>query len=134
MANLNREIPYTAKTTLRESKAFISFIKQFMLKHDLFPSSKRAFVAVSGGMDSMALLFILASIRELVGARLLKIEVLHFNHGTREANGLEEGIVKASCKLLGFNCQILEAKTTLSKCLTLSTRPGRKGFQLLTLY
>tara|TARA_Y100001954_G_scaffold237121_1_gene299827 strand:- start:11632 stop:12918 length:1287 start_codon:yes stop_codon:yes gene_type:complete len=99
---------------LQESKSFVSFVKNFMLRHCLFPPSKKAFVAVSGGMDSMAFLFIIASIAELTKGCLEKIEVLHFNHGTREGNKAEESLVKKVCDSLGLECHVLRPEKALS--------------------
>ncbi|MBG07860.1 MAG: tRNA lysidine(34) synthetase TilS [Halobacteriovoraceae bacterium] len=113
MINSSKEKPLKTSTILRESKAFISFIRAFMLRHNLFPSSKRAFVAVSGGMDSMALLFILAGVSELTKKSLSKIEVLHFNHGTREGNEAEGDLVKQICESLGVVCHFLRSDKPL---------------------
>ena len=113
MNNPNQKIYPKTTTILRESKAFIYFIKNFMLRHNLFPPSKRALIAVSGGMDSMALVFIMASIAELGKGVLAKIEVLHFNHGTREENKAEGNLVKQVCDSLGVVCHILKAEKDL---------------------
>lgn len=48
----------------------------------LLPAGSRAGVAVSGGADSVALLFLLAELREELGVTL---QVLHFNHQLRGA-------------------------------------------------
>ena len=113
MSNPNKKNSFEKTAILRESKAFITFIKNFMLRHNLFPSSKKAYVAVSGGMDSMAFLFIIAIIADLVKGSLSKIEVLHFDHGTREGNEAERNLVRQVCDALGVDCHVLKAEKAL---------------------
>ncbi len=70
---------------------FLSHLKHFMNAHDLFPKN-RALIAVSGGLDSMALLWCFHKIMPH------KIHVLHLNHGTRSENGEEEELVQKFCE------------------------------------
>ena len=65
----------------------------------LFPLRKKFLVAVSGGADSMALLYLLVE----SGAKSLV--VCHLNHGLRgRAADQDEAFVKKHCALLGLKC------------------------------
>lgn len=71
---------------------FLDFMHSF--------SGIRMAVAVSGGVDSIALLHWLHAIGE-------DIVVLHVNHGLRAAAGLESEYVAATASKLGVPCHIL---------------------------
>jgi len=61
----------------------------------VWPLAGHYLVAVSGGVDSMALLNLLAAQAK---SRKLQLEVAHFNHGWTEAAVGYEAVVKASAK------------------------------------
>ncbi len=67
-------------------------------KFDMLRHGERVLAAVSGGADSMALLFCLFDLRECLD---LKLTVAHFNHGLRgaEADADEEFVRRASTEL-----------------------------------
>ncbi|MFZ9001805.1 MAG: tRNA lysidine(34) synthetase TilS [Bacteriovoracaceae bacterium] len=73
------------------AQQFLSHVENFMQEYSLFPQ-KTAWVAVSGGMDSMALLWCLNQIMPD------QIKVLHFNHGTRVENQKEQDLIENFCK------------------------------------
>jgi tRNA(Ile)-lysidine synthase len=59
----------------------IDRIRQYIVNHNLIPhGTEKVLVAVSGGVDSCALLYILDQLKKEFGYRLI---ILHFNHKTR---------------------------------------------------
>ena len=78
-------------------KKYIKFVKKFMDKLNLYPKNGIGYVAVSGGLDSMALMYILDKIVKNHESPLKKIIVIHFNHGTRKDNSNEEKLVSKFC-------------------------------------
>lgn len=88
---------------------FESYVFSFMEEMRLISSFKKGIVAVSGGLDSMALLTILAKYKTL------SIEALHINHGTRPENKREENLVLSLCQKLNIKCHVINLKMDLSK-------------------
>lgn len=70
----------TALAASRFGQRLERLVLRFVQEHDLFAGQKRALLAVSGGPDSVALLAILAHLREALG---LELWVAHFDHGLR---------------------------------------------------
>ncbi len=87
-----------------------------MLKAGLFPKSKRAVVAVSGGSDSMLLLYLLNDLKNSQeGSSFLKeLVAVHINHGTRPSNFKEEELVKNFCDKVNVNLIIKKLNLNLS--------------------
>jgi len=74
-----------------KSYQFEEFVEDFAVNHGLFDSSKKYLVAVSTGIDSMALMHFFLRTKKV-------FEVIHFNHGTREVeNQIEESFLKNIC-------------------------------------
>ena len=65
---------------------------------------KEAYLAVSGGLDSMVGLDFLRR------SKTRSLEVLHFNHGTAHSNDAEE-FVRSKCKSLGLKLFVGKIKT-----------------------
>lgn len=62
-------------------------------------NDKRVVVALSGGADSMALLYVLCELKEEYG---MAVEACHVNHGIRGEDAVRDEIfVKAECEKLG---------------------------------
>lgn len=69
-------------------------IEQNIKEHNLIASGDGVVLGVSGGPDSMALLYALNALKTKLN---FKIYVAHINHGIREEAGYDESLVKAFC-------------------------------------
>lgn len=76
-------------------KTLCNYVAEFMDDKSLWPKSRDAVVAVSGGADSMLLLMVLAKF--VNDGKLKSLKVVHINHGTREENYQEEDLVAEFC-------------------------------------
>jgi tRNA(Ile)-lysidine synthase len=82
---------------------FISRVKAFISEKKLIDSDQLLILAVSGGMDSMAMLFCFAALRQELA---LKLQVVHVNHGIRIPDSdLDEKLVAEQCRNLNIPCQ-----------------------------
>lgn len=85
-------------------KTLCRYVAEFMDDRSLWPKTKEAVIAVSGGADSMLLLLVMAKfVKE---GRLNSIKAVHINHGTREENYMEEDLVAELCFRLGVPLKI----------------------------
>lgn len=75
-------------------------IFKFALDHQLLCVGDRVVVAVSGGVDSMFLLWLCDKWKE--AGYISSVRVLHFNHGTRQENHFEEKLVFDFCQKMGI--------------------------------
>ena len=83
------------------------YVESFGNRCRLWPvETRRALVAVSGGCDSILLLWTLYALWQRRGKRL---EVLHFNHQTRPSCKDEEALVAQTCTLLDLPLQVQRA-------------------------
>ena len=74
-------------------------------RHQLLTPGAAVIAAVSGGADSMALLFLLDEIREEFS---LKLSVAHINHGLRgEEADRDEALVRDTCQRFGIPFHVL---------------------------
>ena len=76
---------------------------QFLDKHHLISPGDTVTCAVSGGADSMAMLWALYSLREKLQ---IHVQCAHFNHGMRENAALDEAFVREFCQIhaIPFQC------------------------------
>lgn len=92
-------------------------LERFIRQHRLLASGDRVICAVSGGADSMALLFGLYLLREKMN---LSLEAAHFNHGLRGTESDEdEAFVRDFC--LGLDIPF--------HCGRGEVVPGKKGLE-----
>ena len=91
------------------TKQFIEHIRTFMKVHSLLPLNKKAIVAVSGGVDSLALMYVLKAI---IGPQL---RVLHINHGTRAENLMEENLVLEHARKLEIEVDVVRFQMDLKQ-------------------
>jgi tRNA(Ile)-lysidine synthase len=64
-----------------------------------FPPSGHYVLAVSGGVDSMALMYIMAGLAAEQG---WKLRVAHYNHGIRSDSALDQQLVQSAASALGL--------------------------------
>lgn len=67
----------------------------FIEKHHIFEPQDRVVVGVSGGADSVCLLFVLLELRKRIP---LSLYVVHINHGIRDEAGEDASYVESLCK------------------------------------
>ncbi|SDJ16536.1 tRNA lysidine(34) synthetase TilS [Natribacillus halophilus] len=70
-------------------------IETFASRHEMFPPGTAVLVAVSGGVDSMALLHYLHSNRHVYGVTVMAV---HCNHGLRVDAFADEKLVEQFCR------------------------------------
>lgn len=85
-------------------KTLCRYVGEFMDEKALWPRTKDAVVAVSGGADSMLLLMVMAKF--LNDGKIKSLKAVHINHGTREENYEEEDLVAAFCFRIGIPLKI----------------------------
>ena len=78
----------------------IEKVKRYMQEWHMLEKDDRVIVGVSGGADSVCLLFVLSEIRNMIP---FDIVVVHVNHGIRGAEAdADEAYVKKLCKVLNL--------------------------------
>jgi tRNA(Ile)-lysidine synthase len=107
------------------SLQFINYINHF-IKQTGFVFPAQVCVAVSGGKDSMALLTILAQLRDR--GEFNELHVFHVNHGTRKENDKEEHLVKSTCKKLDSIFHLKKLYLSFSSNFEMQARDLRREF------
>ena len=69
-------------------------VQKFMEQYAMFPENGNIVMGVSGGPDSVCLLFLLVKLREIHG---LKLAVVHVNHGLRAEAAADAAFVQKLC-------------------------------------
>lgn len=86
-------------------------------KYAMLEAGDRLICAVSGGADSVALLFAMYLLRDKLG---IILEAAHFNHGLRgEESDRDEAFVRQFCADYGIPCHVGRAEV----------KPGKKGLE-----
>jgi len=79
----------------------IQKVYQYMMNHDMLAAGRHIIVGVSGGADSMCLLFVLLKLRERLN---ITLSVVHVNHGLRgSASDEDERFVESVCHEQGIS-------------------------------
>lgn len=74
-------------------------VRETIARYSMPVNDKRVVVALSGGADSMSLLYALCELKEEYG---MAVEACHVNHGIRGEDAVrDENFVKAECEKLG---------------------------------
>jgi len=102
-------------------------VKNFILENKLINEGDVIGVGVSGGSDSMALLYYLAGLQQELD---FEVVAIHINHGIREESRDEEIFVMEKCRELGvrfYKFKIDSIKLSKEKNVSLETaaRDGR---------
>ena len=89
----------------------------FMEEHHMLTAADKVVVGVSGGADSVCLLFVLLEYRKKIP---FSLAVVHVNHGIRQEAGKDEAYVEELCRQQGlpfypFHVDVRE-KARLEKC------------------
>ena len=100
---------------------------RFIREHEMLQPGDACICAVSGGADSMALLWALWGLKEKLK---IQVEAAHFNHHLRgEESQRDEEFVVAFCKNHGIVCHVGGAEVKAGqKGLEAAARTARYGF------
>lgn len=94
-----------------ETRPFYERVQNYLRNDALLPHGATLIAAVSGGVDSISMLDMLAKLRE---AHKYKIFVLHFNHRLRgRESDQDEYFVRETAKRYGFPCYVAAADVGL---------------------
>ncbi len=74
-------------------------IIELAVEYDMLPQGETVLCALSGGRDSMCLLWVLHSLEEMMEIR---VEAAHFDHKLRPESGNDAAFVRAFCKANGI--------------------------------
>lgn len=83
---------------------FVRKVASYMEANNMLTAGDTVVAGVSGGADSVCLLFLLCKIREELG---ININVIHVNHGIRKEAGSDELFVKELCKKWNITCKVV---------------------------
>lgn len=82
-------------------------VEEFIRKHELLHQGDKVLAAVSGGADSVCLLYLLVQLREEWG---IDLRAVHIHHGLREQEAdRDEEFTKELCRTYEVNCTCLRA-------------------------
>jgi len=98
--------PHKKINNVRISQTVLETIKRY----NLLKRKEKIILAVSGGPDSVAMLFLFLKIKEIFN---LKLVCAHFNHGLREDADRDEEFVKNLCNSL--NIKFISEKKDVKK-------------------
>lgn len=92
-------------------------LQSFMRSREMVQPGDRVICAVSGGADSVALLFAMYLLRESLG---ISLEAAHFNHGLRgQESDADEAFVRVLCQRYDIPLSVGAQQV----------RPGKKGLE-----
>ena len=87
----------------------ITKVKEYMKKYHMVNSGESILVGLSGGADSVCLLFLLKKISEEIP---FSLKAVHINHGLRAESAEEEVFVKKLCKDIQVPCESISVNVT----------------------
>lgn len=87
----------------------VNKVRKFIEARNLISSGESVLVAVSGGADSVALLYVLSEVRRQMK---FDLEAAHLNHGIRGKAADEDAVfVRSLCQELGVVCHVEKTDT-----------------------
>ncbi|HJD42016.1 MAG TPA: tRNA lysidine(34) synthetase TilS [Candidatus Mediterraneibacter quadrami] len=90
---------------------FVEQTEKYVKKLGMIGRDDVVAAGVSGGADSVCLLFVLCALREQIG---FTVKVCHVNHGLRGADAdADERYVKELCRRLGVECRLFHENVEL---------------------
>lgn len=90
---------------------FVELTEKYIKKHDMIREGDVVVAGVSGGADSVCLLFVLCALREDLG---FNVKVCHVNHGIRGAEAdADERFVQELCGRFGVECKVFHENVEL---------------------
>ena len=113
------------KNPVYENHPLIKWVDDFMLKANLYPQSQEAVLGVSGGKDSMLLLFVFYHLFKK--GRFKRIRVIHIDHKLRTDSFKDGALVKKTCAFLNIPCQIFVLDNLNGKNIEHRARKMRYG-------
>jgi tRNA(Ile)-lysidine synthase len=112
-----------------DAESLVDTVQTVIERKGLLMGMKRLGVAVSGGADSVALLYLLAPICK---KNKIKLVVLHLDHGLRKTSAQDATWVKALAKKAGATCvaerHVVTAHQTGILSLEMAAREVRQAF------
>ena len=90
-----------------KTRALLAKVRSTLREQGLLEKGTRILAAVSGGADSLCLLFLLDALKE---TEPIKLRALHVHHGIRESADHDAALVGAFCKERGIPCRIVRVK------------------------
>ena len=87
-------------------------VEKFIREHGMIEKGDVVIAGVSGGADSVCLLFVLCALREKLG---FQVKACHVNHGLRGADAdADEAYVRRLCLDLGVPCRFFSVNVELT--------------------
>ena len=107
-------------------------VEQYIEQYQMIGRGDRIVTGVSGGADSVCLLFVLCELRKKLGFEVI---VCHVNHQLRaEAAEQDEAYVKELCRKLDVPCRIFHENVELIAKKRKESLEESYGAMLLRLY
>lgn len=94
--SVNSSLMAQNKETLQ---SFVEAVRRYMREHEILLGGESVLLAVSGGIDSMVMLDILARLAPIFR---LNLGVVHFNHGLRETGEADADFVREEARRRGL--------------------------------
>ncbi len=82
---------------------FVWKISEYMRSQNMLPGKEHFVVGVSGGADSVALLYVLS---ELAQNGMCEIQAVHVHHGLRDSADEDQAYVQELCRKWGISCEV----------------------------
>ena len=109
----------------QNSNTFYGHVESFIDSHALLPSEKNNILSVSGGMDSMCLLYFFMELKRK--GRVQTFKVLCFDHGLRSCSAEDSKFVVDFCLANQIECEVVAFNLKLSSNIEFMARERRQN-------